>query len=74
MAPDTLLASAAMWSPATCHTCGMTTWTGCGAHVDQVMSRVPEARRCTCDDSRPPQRSLRERRSLGARFGRLLGR
>lgn len=63
-----------MCSRATCPACGLTTWSGCGAHVDQVMRGVPDHERCTCDGSVPPQRSLRERRSLGARLGRLLGR
>lgn len=35
-----------MCSPATCRTCGKTTWTGCGQHVDQVMRNVPPAHRC----------------------------
>lgn len=38
-----------MCSPATCRQCGKTTWRGCGKHVDQVMSRVPEAQQCSCD-------------------------
>ncbi len=55
-----------MCRPATCRTCGKTTWAGCGNHVDQVMANVPRERRCTCD---------REERSgrgglLGALFGR----
>ena len=37
-----------MCSPATCRTCGKTTWSGCGRHIDQVMSRVPDAQQCTC--------------------------
>lgn len=37
-----------MCSPARCSTCGRTTWSGCGRHVDQVMSRVPRAQQCTC--------------------------
>jgi hypothetical protein len=52
-----------MCSPATCRTCSRTTWAGCGKHVDQVMARVPEARRCTCagtdGSSQPAQRSQR---------------
>lgn len=35
-----------MCRPATCKTCGKTTWAGCGQHVDQVMARVPRADRC----------------------------
>ena len=35
-----------MCRPATCKTCGKTTWAGCGMHVDQVMSGVPKDDRC----------------------------
>lgn len=38
-----------MCSPATCRKCGKTTWSGCGAHVKQVMGKVPAAQRCVCD-------------------------
>ncbi len=41
-----------MCSPARCRRCGGTTWTGCGAHVSQVMAGVPKDRRCTCDADR----------------------
>ncbi len=37
-----------MCSPAMCKKCGKTTWSGCGAHVDQVMDRVPKPQQCTC--------------------------
>ena len=30
----------------TCKTCGQTTWTGCGQHVEQVKARVPAAQWC----------------------------
>lgn len=29
-----------------CRTCGKTTWSGCGQHVDQVMRGVPATQRC----------------------------
>jgi hypothetical protein len=29
-----------------CRNCGKTTWSGCGAHVQQVMARVPADDRC----------------------------
>lgn len=29
-----------------CRTCGKTTWSGCGQHVDQVMRGVPMPQRC----------------------------
>ncbi|NUR14888.1 hypothetical protein [Terrabacter sp. C0L_2] len=35
-----------MCRPATCKTCGKTTWAGCGQHVDQVMRNVPTGQRC----------------------------
>jgi len=31
----------------TCRQCRKTTWSGCGMHVNQVMSGVPSAQRCT---------------------------
>lgn len=42
-----------MCRPVGCAKCGKTTWAGCGAHVDQVMSRVPPADRCTCSREKP---------------------
>ena len=36
--------------PVTCPTCNLTTWSGCGEHVDQVMSGVPLDRRCRCEE------------------------
>ncbi|PJJ57634.1 hypothetical protein CLV56_1870 [Mumia flava] len=53
-----------MCQPATCRTCGKTTWTGCGRHVDDVMRNVPADRRCAGHDSE-------QRPGL---LGRLLGR
>lgn len=35
-----------MCSPVACRTCGKTTWTGCGQHVDQVKARVPQNQWC----------------------------
>ncbi len=35
-----------MCRPATCRTCGKTTWAGCGQHDDQVMRAAPPAQRC----------------------------
>lgn len=37
-----------MCSKATCRSCGKTTWSGCGKHVEQVMRGVPVDRQCTC--------------------------
>ncbi len=46
-----------MCSPVPCSTCGKTTWSGCGRHVDSVMASVPTSRRCTCDRSATPRAS-----------------
>ncbi len=46
-----------MCSPATCKKCSKTTWSGCGAHVQQVMARVPKAQQCTCSASAEPASS-----------------
>ena len=35
-----------MCRPAACRTCGLTTWKGCGMHVEQVLAGVPRAQRC----------------------------
>ena len=40
-----------MCRPVECMVCRKTTWAGCGAHVDQVMSRVPPERRCACNET-----------------------
>ena len=32
----------------TCQTCGKPTYQGCGLHVEQVLSGVPQAQRCSC--------------------------
>ncbi len=52
-----------MCSPATCYSCGKTTWAGCGMHAEQVLERVPSEARCTCHDE--PTGT-----SAGAAFGR----
>jgi hypothetical protein len=56
-----------MCRPATCKTCGKTTWAGCGQHVDQVMRGVPTAARC---QGHKKDASA----SGGSMFGRLFGR
>src|ERR1035438_3780161 len=44
-----------MCSPARCGRCGKTTWSGCGMHVDTVMSKVTPAQRCTCAPLERPE-------------------
>ncbi|GGI11245.1 hypothetical protein [Isoptericola cucumis] len=53
-----------MCQPATCTTCGKTTWTGCGRHVDDVMRTVPANRRC------PGHEDVRPSGFLARLFGR----
>lgn len=42
-----------MCRPVKCRSCGKTTWQGCGAHIDQVMSQIKKEDRCICE---PPSR------------------
>lgn len=35
-----------MCRPATCKTCGKTTWAGCGMHANEVLAGVPSSQRC----------------------------
>lgn len=59
-----------MCRPATCKTCGKTTWSGCGQHVDQVMRSVPTTQRCPGHASSTPGATA----SGGGFLGRLFGR
>lgn len=54
-----------MCRPATCTTCGKTTWTGCGQHIDQVKAQVPAGQWCP---GHP------EQQNQGGFLSRLLGR
>lgn len=55
-----------MCQPATCRTCGKTTWKGCGQHVDQVMRGVPKNQRCACSPA--------DRKTGGGFLSKLFGR
>lgn len=46
-----------MCSPITCRACGKTGWTGCGAHVEQVLRGLPQEKRCVCNPGRPSEGS-----------------
>ncbi len=46
-----------------CERCGKPGYTGCGAHVEQVLGDVPPAKRCQCP--KPAVKSI---------FSRLFGR
>ncbi|MDD7466055.1 MAG: hypothetical protein PUK59_07490 [Actinomycetaceae bacterium] len=37
-----------------CHTCGKTTWSGCGRHIAQVKASVPASQWCTCPREAKP--------------------
>eukprot|EP00461_Guttulinopsis_vulgaris_P007173 UN07221 len=37
-----------MCSPTQCSTCGKTTWSGCGRHIDSALRSVPYEERCAC--------------------------
>jgi hypothetical protein len=32
-----------------CDSCGKTTWSGCGQHIDEALAGVAAADRCTCN-------------------------
>jgi hypothetical protein len=57
-----------MCRPASCKTCGKTTWAGCGQHVDQVMAGVAPSQRC------PGHGETSGSSSSGSFLSRLLGR
>ena len=61
-----------MCSPTRCRSCGKTTWSGCGNHVDQVMRNVPKGQQCTC--SRDARASKAPEERGGGLLGRILGR
>ncbi len=56
-----------MCSPTRCRTCGKTTWTGCGSHIDAVKATVPADQWCDGHDGRSGAGG-------GGIFSRLFGR
>ncbi len=56
-----------MCRPATCRTCGKTTWAGCGQHVDQSCAASPPATAC-------PGHAAEQSAGGGSFLRRLLGR
>lgn len=44
-----------MCHPATCTTCGKTTWAGCGQHIADVKRNVPAAQWCAGHEDQAPQ-------------------
>ena len=51
-----------MCSPIRCRTCGLTTWSGCGAHVDEVKAMVPPEQWCGGHDDAPAAPAAPKRR------------
>jgi hypothetical protein len=47
-----------------CKTCGKTTWSGCGAHIEHVKASVPSAQWC-------PGHERPSSEPRASRFGRL---
>ena len=60
-----------MCRPATCKTCGKTTWAGCGQHVAQVKAVVPPSNWCNGKHT-PEERAAAT--STPGFLDRLLGR
>ena len=61
-----------MCRPATCRTCGKTTWAGCGQHVDQVRATVPADQWCPGHDTADAHTS--EKSSRSGFWSRITGR
>lgn len=57
-----------MCQKVTCRNCGKPTWTGCGAHVEQVLVGVPKQDRCRCTDAEKAAA-----RAKGGFFSRIFG-
>jgi hypothetical protein len=51
----------------TCRKCGRPSWKGCGAHVEQVLRKVPPAERCHCNSEKTPQPATPKRKSWFSR-------
>ena len=61
-----------MCSPTKCRTCGKTTWTGCGSHIDEVKAQVPAGQWC---DGHPGAPAGGARAGSGSSvFARIFGR
>lgn len=51
----------------TCDRCGKPTYTGCGAHIEQVLAGVPKPERCQCKEAATPAAES------GSWFRKILG-
>jgi hypothetical protein len=58
----------------TCPKCGKPDWSGCGAHVEQVLGDVPKGERCRCrEQAAAAPDAAANASSSGGVFGRLFG-
>jgi len=57
----------------TCRKCGKPTYSGCGAHIEQVLGDVPKAKRCQCREQKAAERTARAAAG-GSWLDKLLGR
>lgn len=60
-----------MCRAAKCPKCNKTTWTGCGAHIEQVMGSVPTAERCVCPRDTRSDKTSAGQSSLGSLLKRI---
>lgn len=58
-----------MCRPVTCKSCGKTTWAGCGQHIEEALSGVPQSQRCVCERGSNPSGA-----SVKGVIGKLFGR
>lgn len=58
----------------TCNNCGKPTYKGCGMHIEQVLSDVPRAHRCTCGSRLPHTNSTTFQSTKTGLLARLLRR
>lgn len=56
-----------------CSKCGKPTFAGCGMHVEQVLSDVPEDQRCRCREKASKAGSGATETSTPSLFRRLFG-
>ena len=55
-----------------CPRCGKPSFTGCGAHVEQVLAGVPKAQRCRCAEEQATKPKT-EARAGGGWLSNLFG-
>ncbi|MDI2098307.1 hypothetical protein [Ruicaihuangia caeni] len=57
-----------------CNTCGKTTWTGCGEHIQDVKRQVPASQWCNGQHSRAEVEAAAQGARGGGFLARLFGR